>query len=335
MVTLTLKNTSGSPVLIDDVGVFIPASGQDTYSNLTLIRTLSASQFVRQFVTAGTLVVNDGTADLPVLEGLAYLDALWSSAGTSQFPPAPAGFVRNARLNWDSNAQVSLGTAGGLSVVKDSRASFDIYWKGILTASMAISGPGGLQTGSVEAANTWYRILVIADSSGVNPPAALLVPEGTAFSETGYDVFRRLGYVRNNGTSNFLKFFQAGDGNARFIYYDEPAATLALLVNGNATAFTDLSLATLVPPIGRASVYLGLAFENTGGGTAATDELMLRPKGSTVATPVIRMAPGLVVTAKQKQNVLMFVDATQTMQYQVSAANDSCDIAVVGYYDEL
>jgi hypothetical protein len=335
MTTLTLKNTSGVQILIEDVGAVIPALGQDTYTSLVLIRGLSASQQVRTLVAAGTLVVNDGTTDLAVVEGLGYLDALWATAGIGKIPPLPAGMIFNARLNWDSNSQVSIGTAGNLSAVKDSRAAFDISWKGVLTASMAVAGAGGLQTGSVEAANTWYRVLVIADSTGVNPPAALLVPEGTAFSQAGYDVFRRVGYARNNGTSNFLKFFQAGDGNIRFIYYDETAATLALLVNGNATAFADLSLAVLVPPIGRATVYLGLAFENVGGGTAATDELMLRPKGSTVATPVIRMAPGILLTQKQKQNTLMFVDATQTLQYQVTATNDACDIAVVGYYDEL
>lgn len=335
MATLTLKNTSGSPILIDDVGAFIPGSGQDTYSNLTLLRNLAASPFVRSLVTAGTLVVNDGASDLPVIEGLAYLDALWASAGTGKVVPVPAGFIFNSRFNWDSVSQVSVGKAGVISVLKDSRASFDISWGGVLTASMAVVGAGGLQTGSVEAANTWYRVLIIADSSGVNAPAALLVPEGTAFSQSGYDVFRRVGYVRNNGSSNFLKFFQAGDGNIRFIYYDETAATLAMLVNGNATAFADVSLAAVVPPIGRATVYIGVAFENAGAGTAATDEILLRPKGSTIATPVVRMAPGIGLTQKQKQNMLMFVDATQTLQYQVSAANDSADIAVVGYYDEL
>lgn len=335
MATLTLKNTSGAGILIDDVGAVIAALGQDTYLNLTLLRSLAASPFVRALVTAGTLVVNDGTSDLAVVEGLGYLDSLWSSAGTSPIPPVPAGFILGARLSWDSNSQVSVGTTGNLSVLKDSKAARDIFWKGVLTASMAVSGAGGLQTGSVEAANTWYRVLIIADSTGVNAPAALLVPEGTAFSQAGYDVFRRVGYVRNNGSSNFLKFFQAGDGNTRFVFYDETAATLAMLTNGNATAFADVSFATVVPPIGRATVYIGVAFENAGGGTAATDEIMLRPKGSTVATPAIRVAPGIVLTQKQKQNLLMFVDNTQTLQYQVSAVNDSADIAVVGYYDEL
>lgn len=333
MATLILKNTSGSDIIVQDVGAVISALGQDTYQSLVLIRGLASSQQVRQLVQAGTLVVNDGTSDLSVADGIGYLDALWSSAGTANLPPFPVGLIFNARLNWDSASQVSVGTAGNLSALKDSKGRSDISWNGILTASMAVSGPGGLQTGSVEAANTWYRVLIIADSTGVNPTAALLVPNGTPFSQSGYDIFRRVGYVRNNGASNFLKFFQAGDGNIRFIYYDETAATLALLVNGNATVFTDLSLAVLVPPIGRSTVYIGMAFENVGG--AAADELMLRPKGSTIATPVIRMAPGILLTQKQKQNALMFVDAAQTLQYVVSNANDGVDIAVVGYYDEL
>lgn len=333
MTTLTLKNISGSDILIDEVGVFIPALGQDTYQALDLLRRLGGSQQVRQLVAAGTLIVNDGTSDLSAPEGLGYLDGLWTSAGTGDRPPLPIGFIFNARLNWDSVSQVSLGTVGEISAAKDSRGARDIFWKGVLTARFAVSGPGGLQTGSVEAPNTWYRVLVISDSTGTNPTAALLVPEGTAFSQAGYDIFRRLGYVRNDGASNLLKFGQVGDGNQRFMFYDEPAGSLAALLNGNATVFTDVVLASWVPPIGRCQVFLGLAFENVGG--AGTDELLIRPKGSTVVAPAVRLAPGILLTSKQKQNLVMFANANQTIQYAVSAAADSADIAVVGYYDEM
>ena len=335
MPTLNVKNPGGAEVFINDVGTNIPALSTVPFSDRGNLLKLANSDSLRALLQAGSLILNDGSADLSAAEAIGLLESIWSNAASGLVPMVPVGFIFNARLSWDSISQVSIGTAGQLSAVKDSKGMSNISWKGILTASMAVSGAGGLQTGSVEAANTWYRVLVIADSTGVNAPAALLVPEGTSFSQAGYDIFRRVGYARNNGSSNFLKFFQAGDGSVRFIYYDETAAVLAALLNGNATAFADVSLATLVPPIGRATVYLGLAFENVGGGTAATDELMLRPKGSTIATPVIRMAPGILLTQKQKQNVLMFVDATQTLQYQVSANNDGADIAVVGYYDEL
>ncbi|MCI0557934.1 MAG: hypothetical protein MN733_05520, partial [Nitrososphaera sp.] len=208
-----------------------------------------------------------------------------------------------------------------------------ITWKGLLNIDITTSGPGGRQMGTSITANSWYRVLVIADSTGVNPPAGLLLPNGTPFNQAGYDISRRIGYVRVNGTPEILKFFQGGDGNTRFIYYDIAASDLVVLLNGAATTFTDVDLSALVPPIGRALVTLGMAFSNIG--SIAGDELSIRPKGSTVSAVGTRLAPGSILASKMKANVQMFCDDTQTVQYQVSNVLDRADLAVVGYNDEL
>lgn len=331
--SLIVKNPGGSEVFIADVGTNIPAAGQVTFDDRENLLKLARSISLRILIQAATLVLNDGTSDLSVLDALGTLDGIWSNAASSLNPIIPAGFIFNARLSWNSVDQVSVGTAGNPSLVTDSRGARSIAWKGVLNANITVTGPGGLQTGSVEAANTWYKVLVIADSTGVNAVSALLVPEGTAFSQAGYDIFRRVGYVRNNGSSAFFKFGQGGASPVRFILYDEDFATLTALLDGAATVPTAVSLASFVPPIGRAEVSLGLGFRTTGG--AATDQFLLRPSGATTTSPVTRVAPGALIAQKMRQMADMFTDGSQQIEYAVSNAADRADIAVAGYYDEL
>jgi hypothetical protein len=81
MATLILKNNTGSVVTIPDVGVVIPASGQDSYTDPKHIVLLAASTSVRTLLTAGTLTANDGTGDLSLANALLYLEKLWSKVG--------------------------------------------------------------------------------------------------------------------------------------------------------------------------------------------------------------------------------------------------------------
>ena len=334
MPTLNVKNPGGAEIFITDVGTNIPASSTVPFSDRGNLLKLANSDSLRALIQAGSLILNDGSSDLTASEALGTLENIWSTSASALLVSLiPPGFVYNGRMSWDSVDQVSIGIAGQLSAAKDSKGQSNITWRGVLTANITVSGAGGLQTGSVEAANTWYRVLVIADSTGVNPVRALLVPEGTAFNQSGYDIFRRLGYVRNNGSSQFLRFGQAGDGQARFVLYDEDAANLTVLTDGAATTPTVVSLATFVPPIGRAQVMASVGFRTTGG--AAADQLLLRPNGGTSNSPAVRVAPGALVAQKQKQMIDLFTNASQEIQYAGSNAADRTDIIVAGYYDTL
>jgi hypothetical protein len=68
-----LKNTTASIVFITDVGVSIPASGN--YQLTTQEYMLWASSLDYQpLVTAGTLIVNNGTIDLAPADGIRYIE---------------------------------------------------------------------------------------------------------------------------------------------------------------------------------------------------------------------------------------------------------------------
>lgn len=81
MATLILKKPTPGDFFISDVGIVIPGSGQDTFTESELIRRLTTSNVTRSAVTGGTLVVNDGTSDLSPTAGIEYLEQLWVKAG--------------------------------------------------------------------------------------------------------------------------------------------------------------------------------------------------------------------------------------------------------------
>jgi len=332
--TLILKNTTGAVVKLPRTAVQLPANGQDNYTGQTpTILKIASSPGVRLLVTAGTVVVNDGTADLSVQNAFGLLDALWSSTAQQSVGLLPRGYISGARLSWITVQSVRVGEAGVVSTVVDSKGNFPIVWDGDHVANMAVVGPGGRQTGTAETPNTWYQVLVIADSKGVNPVDVLLVPDGTAFNEPGYDLFRRVGWVRNNNVSNILKFFQVGDGNVRVMAYDADALVTAVLLFGSATVFTDIDCSTVVPPNGRRKITLEIAFDNSGG--AGADVLMLRPKGSAANSPLYQLAPGVLLSSIMIVNLDTLTDPTQVIQYKVTQATDIVHMFMVAYEDEL
>lgn len=331
--TLIIKNTTAAEIFIDDVGTNVPSSGQVDIDDRANLLKMARSDSLRQLVVAGTVILNDGFTDLSVPEALEYLDTIWSNAGSGRLPIIPMGFVAGARMNWLDVNRVSVGEPGERSICADARGGRPLTWIGTLVADMSVSGPGGIQAGSVEAPNTWYRVLVIGDAQGINPPAALLVPQGVPFNERGYEIFRRVGFIRNGNASQILKFGQLGNARSRFVLYDEDAPLLTLVSDGAATAPTTVSLESLVPPIGRSQVLMGFGFRTSGG--AATDQLLIRPNGSTTTSPITRIAPGALVAQKLRNTGWIFTNGAQEIQYAVSNVADRADLAVAGYIDEI
>ena len=73
MWTVIIKNSGGAPVEIADLGISIPASSQITMSDQFSFEEIAGSDDLRDLVTAGTLVLNDGSSDLSSANGTLYL----------------------------------------------------------------------------------------------------------------------------------------------------------------------------------------------------------------------------------------------------------------------
>jgi len=73
-----LKNTTASPVDITDVGVTIPASGQITVEAVDDLLFKGSSDVVT-LIGNGTVVVNDGTSDLSITDGIDLIKGIFPS----------------------------------------------------------------------------------------------------------------------------------------------------------------------------------------------------------------------------------------------------------------
>jgi hypothetical protein len=229
-----------------------------------------------------------------------------------------------------SPSSAGLGVTGDDSAARDSTNTFTMAWSGQLSADITLSGVGGLDTGT-EAANTWYALHVIGDRTQVNPPAAMLSASATApVLPSGYNGFRRLGWVRNDGASNFLTFTQRGIGRDRNVWYD---ALNIVLFGGAAVAFTAVGCATVIPPTSRKGYFLAGYNNNSG---VATDFFLIRPAGFTSAIPPWIGLQGYVSAATfPTQEIEMPTNASQTVEYLVSNASTSLLLIVQGYTDRI
>ena len=245
------------------------------------------------------------------------------------------GAVKGGKATFVNVAQVNLGTASEKSVARSSDDSHSIEWNGQLLADMAVGGPGGLQTGSAEAPDTWYQHHIIADTSGVNTPKALFIPEGVAFAEAGYNVSRRLGWVRNSTGSNLLPFDQYVMGSLRRYYYDLSIANRRILQNGAAVVYALVDASSLLPP--GCGHFIALVGFRTGSAGAAADRLRVRFPGHT-AGALYRFRTGQVNGVKQFWPTEIPIDSARKFEYRVEQAGvdkNDADFEVVGFDDEL
>lgn len=240
----------------------------------------------------------------------------------------PTGAVDDLAIAWLSNntVQVAAGRA------RSDDDTVDIVLAAPVTADIANVGVvNGLDVGA-EAADTWYAIWVISDSTGVAPSGSLLSASFTAPTlPAGYNKKRRIGCVRNTGTA-FARFFQRGSGRTRRITYDR--IPVAQLTNGSALAFTAVSLAAAVPPTSR-NVLLDWRFQNAAAG-ALVDRLSLRPGGATAADGPHQLRRGFGLSAQVfRCTMQMPTSATQEVEYMVTQAVNQATLSVLAFDDEI
>lgn len=215
----------------------------------------------------------------------------------------------------------------------DSTGTKTIESSGTLTVDMAVTGDGGLQTGSTEAADTWYDILLIGDTTEVNATKGLFVPVGTAFAESGYDIYRKVGSARNNASSNFWQTIQTGSGNYRTAWYCEARTDLRALSAGVATTFTDVVLSAWLPAEADV-VAMCLTFEIGASGTN-TDTGRLRPDGMTENNTPFRISPGVVSDEPMRAQMIIPCPG-QIVEYRVEdGANNKLTLFIQGYSYKL
>lgn len=145
-----------------------------------------------------------------------------------------------------------------------------------LNCDISTTGAGGRQSGLSEQASSWYEIFIISEEEGENP-AAFAVEESQSLAlPSGYTVKRRVGWVRNNSSSNIYQFFQKGPDR---VWWDKISNEHTPLdTTSPATSLTNVDISDHIPPSAEAAI---LKVFSKGDGTASAHVMSVRtPDGS-------------------------------------------------------
>lgn len=235
------------------------------------------------------------------------------------------GQITDLALSYVSATTVQVG----IGATRDKDDSWCINLAAAKNADITVSGKGGLDTGS-EAGDTWYAVHVIGDTDEVNSPDTLLSLSRTAPTlPEGYNVFRFVGWVRNDGSSNFVPFHQIGMGKERAHYIDAARAGFNPLTDGGSQSMATVALASYIPPTAM-EVILDAEFEPASNG----DYAALSHGDSTVATAdqITRIGPGVGANnIYANLGIRIPVNSSQEIKYGQSAAQNDLTLFVRGY----
>lgn len=236
----------------------------------------------------------------------------------------PTGHVYKCVPAWASNSTLTIG----VGAVRSDDNTQDIVVTSPLTVDITATGANGRNSDTAEQANKWYAVCVIKNPS-TGAVAGFLINEDNlgAFTwPSGYTVKRRVGWIRNNNSSNLRKGAYLGCGMDRKWQYDVERTEMIALSGGSAVAFTDINLAQFVPP-GQTGVEITGVYDPFG--TSFCD---FRPNGSSVNDPVFFTYQS---TAPESFQIEMYTDSNRIIEYQCFNAADSIDVYVMGFFDEL
>ncbi len=204
----------------------------------------------------------------------------------------------------------------------------DIVLAAAVTNNGGSTGANGVDVAAL-ANSSLYAVYVIGDSTKFKATASLLSLDVLQPAlPGGYDMFRRVGWVRTDGTADLLEFHQYGEGVERTYYYD--VGILELNAGASATyAQVDLSLA--VPPIVTEVLFDTLYTPN-----GATDVAEFIPFGSVATNGVVRIGSGVAGAQVDSVWIPSALDGAgvASIEYKVTSG-DTLTMLVTGFRDQL
>ncbi len=238
--------------------------------------------------------------------------------------------IVNAGVKYVNGLDIAKTAAKVISMAagaaRDSSNVDDIVLSSAASINGAVVGANGVDV-AVLAASSQYAVYVIGDSKSYNATAGLLSLSASAPSlPAGYDMYRRVGWVQTDGSSNILQFWQYGSSQNRSYYWDVPIAVTTSVV----TSFTAVSVAGGVPPIDT-QVILKLSYT----AASAANAVEFLPYGSSGTVGVVHFGCGAAVLQKGNVTVPSKLNAgVPTILYKM-VTSDAMTTAISGYADYL
>ena len=225
-----------------------------------------------------------------------------------------AGLMRDQSDTYDIN----LGNYGGQSSYLTPNA--------VTKLNATLTGPGGLDTGSLGASKLYY-VYVIADSSLNKIPNLLLSlnsPTTSPVMPFGYDIYRVIGYIKTDASSNFLGAYWYGTSNERKMAYKEPFQVGSSL---NSTTKATISLDGVVPPEENLQVIVNATLTPN----AASNTATFFPYNATSSQKLIIGQVASVNITEQFVITALLNAGVPALSYTVSAASDALNVFVYGF----
>ncbi len=238
----------------------------------------------------------------------------------------PFGWIRGLEISLNGVTPASEVDIAVGSCISDDEKRL-IHSSAILTADITASGADGLDTGT-EAADTWYSVWVI--EGGGNPTASLLSVSSTAPTLPGtYTSARRVGWVRNDATSNFRPFTSHGVGIERQILFTADRDDLAVFVNQEPTTYTVADCSEFVPPTSQLA-HFDMSLQ-----TPDSDYVEFRLPGSGIANGQGRRMWGQG-GKDLSESLVMDLSPTQTIEYRRNGiGSNGASMYIPGYWECL
>jgi len=217
------------------------------------------------------------------------------------------GFYSNLRIS--NNATTPLSKldiiANTITLTNNTGESYDIRNLST-TVDITVLGLGGRSAGS-EAINTWYYIWVIGKDD-MTVGAILDISSTSPTLPADYTFKHLVGTVRNNDSSNFLRYMQRND----LVLYQEVDSSRLVLNQGNATSYTNVSCGSFVPPISNIA-YLDASIEQTTAGQRGGIDIRTPGLGSQHLAQSCSGAIGIPI----HNNGYVVTNTSQQVEYKV------------------
>ncbi len=265
------------------------------------------------------------TISTPVVNGgLMYVNGMrLASVDTTTFTVSQ-GFCRNSTNVNDINIGLPLNVAA----TQTGELPVDAGG-GAVTVDITTHGAGGLDNGTI-AASTFYAVHAVGDSFGNNPGSVVISTSVTApVLPAGYDMFRRIGFIKTDGSTHVLAFRQEGLSTDRWMWWDVAIATG--VTAGASATFATVDCSAGIPAMGVNSDAKFLVVFTP---TAANNTVELRP-GLSSATNGYSRASGDVAAVATTVMMECPIDTPYTDAVDYLVTGSATAISVAAYMDQL
>lgn len=328
-----------------DRGKLISVTGTRT---ITLLASATAtSGFVTAIVNAGSGIVTvdgsgaetiDGDATITLLpkeswigvtDGVNYSSAVSPASRISLLPRGYlAGLQTSIGTDTDHDIDIAVGEC------RDAADTADLAITSILTKQIdaswaAGSGAGGMANGVSLSTATWYNLfLVDTDAGGVDAGFDTDIAATNLLATSGVGtVYRRIGSVLTDSSSNILAYVQVGD---RFMW---GAAAADVSVSNQSTAAVSRTLSV---PLGvKVDVRLLLFVDKVAGGILAVYLSSLDQDDQAPNTSTFFTARSVGSNNDAGGQVEVMSNTSSQVRTRSTSASTVLNISTLGWRDDL